>query len=161
MFSHKRSSLISLFALFLCTLSTSALAQGTTPVTMGAGQGIPDVDVGLKKKPPGLIVLNYNLSNEGKLNLGQIAAGRYALVFTKKAPPCTTCRATPVPRFTVVIEGVKGGTISMVIDLERNVMFNPLSFTVQPLAEIDFEATGEDVITGTVAGIAITDSGMK
>jgi hypothetical protein len=60
-----------------------------------------------------------------------------------------------------MIEGVKGGRISMVIDLERNVMFNPLSFTVQPLAEIDFEATGEDVITGTVAGIAITDSGMK
>jgi hypothetical protein len=52
------------------------------PGLQAAGQGIPGVDVGLKKKPPGVIIQSLKTDREGQFNFGVLPKGKYALVFS-------------------------------------------------------------------------------
>ncbi|MBS1812922.1 MAG: carboxypeptidase regulatory-like domain-containing protein [Acidobacteria bacterium] len=68
----------SIFALFVI-LSGNASAQKETVVPLTAGQGIPGVDVGLKKKPPGIVIQQGKTDQQGNVSFGVLPKGRYAV----------------------------------------------------------------------------------
>ncbi len=84
----------SIFALFVI-LSGNASAQKETVVPLTAGQGIPGVDVGLKKKPPGIVIQQGKTDQQGNVSFGVLPKGRYAVtigcidIIIKKQPTGT------------------------------------------------------------------------
>ena len=156
--SRKSSkAFVLLFAAFLTAFAIPFTAS--TKIFAAPGEGIPGVNVGLKKKPGGLVAANFNIAKDGSLNLGQLEEGSYTLTFTRKQPPvgtCVTCKSyndskSNTAISAIVIEGVKGGSLSAVIDIDRNLMFNTRTFAIESLNEISFEVEGDKVVTGKVA----------
>ncbi len=152
---HTLTLSLSAFAL-LSLLSIAALAQ------QAQGTTIKGVKVGLGKQPSGGILSLYP-DNDGKLDLGQLEEGTYTLTFslaTLPPPPstCVTCKTfydsrSNTAKATAVIEGAKSGPIVIVIDFERNLMFNAQTMSFETIHPITFQVSGYDVLTGHVTRI--------
>lgn len=138
-------------------LPTTVVVNDVTPALLVAGDPIKDSDIGLGQNPGGQAFLGWNLKcppcmSVSHLSLGPLGAGSYFLRLPRN--PATT-------RYSLIIEGAKYGSVAVVVDLRQNLLFNPATFALEPLGRVTFETTGEDVIVGTVAGIAISQPGIK
>jgi hypothetical protein len=131
-----------------------------TPVIFRAGDPIKDSDIGLGQNPGGKILARakkgYDLKMRFDFDFGQLNPGVYfiAIKGDRLFPGLSN-------RCGVIVRGGKYGPVGVIMDFEQNAIFNPVTYSVEPLGNLTFEATGEEVIEGAVAGIAITQPGIK
>lgn len=148
------------FAVIAILSMLSIVAQAQQAQLMGSGIG--DVKLGLGKQPSGEILSVYP-DKDGKIDLGRLAEGTYTLTFSYVVLPpppatCQTCKSfydtrSNSAKATAVIEGAKSGPIVVVIDFERNQMFNATTMSFGTLQTITFQVSGYDVLTGRVTRI--------
>jgi hypothetical protein len=142
------------------------------PGLQATGQGIPGVDVGLKKKPPGIIILSLKTDHAGQFNFGILPKGKYALVFSDLPEIRKSKNYNSAKSNTCIIEvsgvaeeglstfvskgGIKGidiivkkqpsGTLQKLTAPERDNQSAPDNEAGQ--VEIEFDLTGKQELKG-------------
>ena len=186
MFNRTRIQTFVLFLFsFLMLCSSVALAQseerlGANPggscdmQLFAKGNGVPGLDVGLKKKPGGQLYGNAKTDTGGKFHLGALEPGTYSIVLRIPESAITTfdsaianaraCGSTATetdPLNTVVrIEGARSVSVVVGVEMPRNRSFNDGVPTLTKVYEVQFEVTGRQAVSGEV-GIVIKEAGVK
>ena len=174
---------LALFAMFITVgLSASALAQGGERLgqeinpgndlgLLTKGQGIPAVDVVLRKNPGGGYSGNARTGQDGKFNLGYLAPGVYSITLdisangadqleSQMAKTYSNSKSNTAARAMVTLDGVKSMAVITSVEMQRSRFLGPAAPALTQVYEIQFEVVGRSPVTGTVS-IAIGEPGVK
>jgi len=123
-----------------------------------AGEGIPNVDVGLRKKPPGVIIQRTRTNEKGGFSFGVLQAGSYAVVIEEH--PAGTLKRSNLNLSksnicVVVIEGGASGQITREWAATGNASAETARQTQsssfgEKVFELPFESVGRTEVRGTI-----------
>ncbi|MBK9316570.1 MAG: carboxypeptidase regulatory-like domain-containing protein [Acidobacteria bacterium] len=123
-----------------------------------AGQGIPGINVGLKKKPPGIIIQRIRTNEKGGFSFGVLPAGSYAVVIEEhplEVMKSKNHNSSKSNTCIVVIEGGTSGPINRewVSAEETSVATSrqtQASSFGEKAFELPFESDGRTEVRGTL-----------